>query len=345
MIIKGMVIIMKSQYRKIISGYLKTLIFPVLMWVLFAIAALIAGKDYFFSVHITSNIFRSSVLSCIVGLAIAIPLSGGRWDFAPGTIATLGGIIGINIGMQLRWNVFGVLLLCIAVCVVLALIEAAVYLLLRVPNMIVSLGIVMVYEAMTGILFDGKGANIFTAKVEYANNLLLLSQQPWCYLMLLIVLVLLYLLLYKTRYGSNTKSLGSNARLAINAGINEKANIVLTYVVVGVLLGIAALLKACSSQITAASNLSSTTLMFSSMGPVLIGLFLANYSCMPWGLFMGSLGMSVMSYGMTSFGIDGAIVTIITGVIIVLIMAYTTNQRRLAVFFKRLFKADRKEPV
>lgn len=334
---------MSSSGKKRLSGYAKTLIFPLLMWLLFAAAALIAGKDYFFSSYIISNIFRGSVLSCIVGLAIAIPLSGGRWDFAPGTIATLGGIIGINLGMSWNLNVFGVLGVCIVVCVILALIEAAVYLLLRVPNMIVSLGVVMVYEALTGILFGGSGANIFNAPADYADNLLMLSRAPWCYILLAVVLAVLYFLLYKTRFGSNLKSLGNNARLAINAGVNEKANIVLTYVVVGVLLGIAALLNACNSQITAASNLSSTTLMFSSMGPVLIGLFLAEYSSMPWGLFMGSLGMSVMTYGLTSFGIDGAIVTIITGVIIVLIMAYTTNQAKIVSAFGKLFKRRGKE--
>lgn len=334
---------MKSPTGKIVKGYLCTLLFPAGMWVLFAVLALIAGNSYFFSATVTSNIFRSSVLSCIVALAIAIPMSGGRWDFAPGTIATLGGIIGINTGMSLGWNVFGVLMLCIAVCVMLALIEAAAYLLLRVPNMIVSLGVVMIYEAMTGILYDGQGANIFNAQSSYANNLLLLSRAPWCYFLLAAVLAVLYVLLYKTRFGSDSKSLGSNAHLAINAGVNEKKNIVATYMVVGVLLGIAALLNACNAQITAASNLSSTTLMFSSMGPVLIGLFLAGYSNLPFGTFIGSLGMSVMTYGLTSFGIDGAIVTIITGAILVLIMAYTTNQHRFMVFITRFFKARERE--
>ena len=331
-----------KQHKIIVTGYLKTLIFPAVMWAVFAIAAFIANKDYFFSSYITSNIFRTSVLSCTIGMAIAIPLSGGRWDFAPGTIATLGGIIGINSGMRMQLNVFGILFLCIIFCVILALIEAAAYLILRVPNMIVSLGIVMVYEALTGIVYDGNGANVFNASPEYMNNLLLLSSSPWCYILLAVIIIIVYILLYKTRFGSNLKSLGNNARLAINAGVNEKKNIVMTYVLVGVLLGVAALLNANTSQVTAASNLSSTTLMFSSMGPVLIGLFLAGYSCLPWGVFIGSLGMNVMTYGLVSFGIDGAIVTIITGVIIVLIMAYTTNQNKIIEFFHQ-FK--RKETV
>ena len=58
---------------------------------------------------------------------------------------------------------------------------------------------------------------------------------------------------------------------------------------------------------------------------------------------MGSLGMSVITYGLTSFGIDGAIVTIITGVIIVLIMAYTTNQTKIVAWLGRRFHRGGKE--
>ena len=95
---------------------------------------------------------------------------------------------------------------------------------------------------------------------------------------------------------------------------------------VGVLLGFAALFNASKANITPASNLSSTSLMYSSMGPVLVGLFLARFSCMPWGVWIGSIGMQVMTYGMVCTGIDGSIQTIITGVVIVVIMAYTANQ-------------------
>lgn len=333
---------MKQNKNRMI-GYIKTLIFPVIMWSLFAVIALALGKMKFFSPYITANMFEKSVLSSIIGMAIAIPLSGGRWDFAPGTIATLGAIIAVNIGMEHQMNVVVILGLCILVCIGLALIEAVAYLVLKVPNMIVSLGIVMIYEAMTGILFDGNGANVFNATPEYMNNLLTFSRAPWCYFLLAVVMIIVYVLMYKTKYGNDLKSLGNNARLAINAGVNEKKNILLTYILVGFLLGIAALLNANVSQVVATSNLSSTTLMFSSMGSVLVGLFLASDSSLPWGIFIGSLGMNVMTYGLVSFGIDGAIVQIVTGFIIVLIMAYTTNQSKIIEIFQR--KEKRKASI
>ncbi len=47
--------------------------------------------------------------------------------------------------------------------------------------------------------------------------------------------------------------------------------------------------------------------MFGSMAPVLIGLFLGGFTNMPWGIFVGALGMEVFTYGLNAFGIDSSI--------------------------------------
>ncbi len=51
---------------------------------------------------------------------------------------------------------------------------------------------------------------------------------------------------------------------------------------------------------------------------------------------MGAVGMTSMSYGMVVLGIDGSLQTIALGVIIVLIMAYTTNKNKMAALLKGL---------
>lgn len=328
---------MKEQIKSKCIGYSKTLIFPIILYAFFAVIALISQNFKFFNSYTTTSIFQESVLSTIVALAIAIPLSGGRWDFATGTIAVLGGIIGLNIAMMIHAPVIVALLLCIVSCVVLAVIEGLLYLLLRVPTMITSLGVVMIYEALTNILFEGKGVNVFNNTLEYTNELTLLYQQPYCYIILIVVMLLVGFLLYRTRFGADTRSLGANSKLAINAGVKEKKNIILTYVLIGCLLGVAAILNASKAKIESQANLSSTNLMFASMGPVLVGLFLAKYSNLPWGAFIGAVGFNVITYGLASFGIDASIQNIITGVVIVLIMAYTTNKDIIANFIEKNF--------
>ncbi len=327
-----------KKIKRVSLNYLKTLLFPLVMWLLFLIATACMGKaNLFVSVGGFDNIFRQSILPTFVALAIAIPLSGGRWDFATGTIAVLGAIIGGNVGLMISDNVFVILLCCLVSCVVLALIEALVYLFLRVPNMICSLGIVMAYEALSQILFDGQGINL-----NQYNNVIAITQAPWCYIVLAVVLLIVYVLMEHTKFGYDSKSLGNNAPLAINSGVKEKKNILLTYLLIGAILGVAALFNAAKVNVAPASNLGSTSLMFSSMGSVLVGLFLANFSCMAWGVWIGSIGMQIMSYGMICTGIDGSIQTIVTGVVIVAIMAYTANQKTFAAFLRNRLLSRKK---
>lgn len=329
---------MKQNILKIISNYAKTLIFPILMYAGFAILNLCVTGSTFFSSIITRNIILNAILNTIVAMAISIPLSQGRWDYACGTIATLGGIIGVQIGMALHLNVFLLALVCMLVCICLALFEAFIYITLRVSTMIMSLGVVMIYEALTNILFDGKGVNLFQADLAYSTAITKFYQLPWAFIVLIICMIIVYFILYKTRIGADVKSIGANSKLAINSGVNEKKNIIIVYIICGGLLGVAGLMNACNAQITASSNLSSTSLMFSSMGGVLIGLFLANYSNLPWGMFLGCLGMSIMSYGLSAMGIDSSLVTIITGVVIVTITAYTSNKAKIDEKFNKYFK-------
>lgn len=318
---------MKDKILKTGLGYLKSLIFPVVLYVIFALISLCCGKQgTYFSSYTTGKIFQESVLATLVGIAIAVPLKGGRWDFATGTISVLGGII---------FTVF--------FSVLLAVLEGLLYIVLRVPNMIVSLGVVMIYEAMTNILFNGKGVNVFNNTPEYTDELLKLYNAPWCYILLVLVILVSTFLLYYTRFGADNKSLGLNSKLAINAGVKEKKNILLTYVFIGVLLGFAAILNASKGKVEAASNLSSTNLMFSSMGPVLVGLFLEQYSTLPFGVFVGALGFNVITYGLQALSIDSSIQTIITGIAIVLIMTYTTNQELLKNIIRNTFSFKKKE--
>ena len=316
-------------------GYGKALLFPILLYALFAIIALCVPNNTFFTAYTTEKIFQEAVLSTVVGLAIAVPLSGGRWDFATGTIPVLGGIVGLNLSLMVSKNVFVALIFCVLVCVLLAVLEGVIYISFRVPTMIVSLGVVMLYEALTNLLFDGAGINIYSQEAGAIKNLISLYTAPWCYVLLALVLIVTTFILDWTRFGADTKSLGSNSRLAVNAGVKEKKNILLTYVFIGVLLGIAALLNASKGKVEAANNLSSTALMFSSMGPVLVGLFLARYSSLPWGIFAGAIGFNVISYGLNAFGIDSSIQNIITGVVIVAIMAFTTNKEAIDRFLEK----------
>lgn len=309
----------------------KTFVFPVVMWLFFAILTVFAGgNDLFLSAVSIKDIFQTSCLNVVVAVAVALPLSGGRWDFAPGSIIVLAGIIAGNLTINHGLGLAGLIVLSVVVAVALALIEGVLYITFKVPTMIISLGVVMLYEALSGLIFDGSGVRLFMYE-----DLAVFARQPYCYIIVAVVLLAFYVLMKYTKFGFDTRSLGNNALLAINNGVNEKKNILLTYACVGLLLGVASILNASKAVVAPEADLSSTTLMFSSMGAVLVGLFLARFSNMSMGLLSGTLAMSVLSKGLTVIGMPSSLNNIILGLFIIVFMGYTTNMERIKQAFKK----------
>ncbi|MBU5670226.1 ABC transporter permease [Paenibacillus brevis] len=327
---------MQASMWKYAVNLLKTFMFPIAVYLSFLVITLLMSKTGYVSFGAFDRIVRGSVLTTITAYAIALPLSGGRWDFAPGIIIMLAGIIGSNITIDLGLGPVMLLIITIAVAIVLSLFEGLLYVWIRVPTIIVSLGVVMMYEAISGVVYGGSGTQLFMHA-----NLTIFARSPWIYILLAVVMVLFYYLLGHTKFGYDTRSLSANPRLAVNMGVKEKRNILLTYLVVGALLGISAVINASTVLVSPAGNLSSTALMFSSMAPVLMGLYLAQFTNLPLGIFAGALGMNSLSYGMVVMGINSSLQTVVIGVFIVVFMAYTTNQERIRSYLNRA-KAGRK---
>ncbi|AIQ16619.1 hypothetical protein H70357_08035 [Paenibacillus sp. FSL H7-0357] len=322
---------MKNLWIKRVWGLLKTFLFPVLVYVIFLLITFMMDRSGYATSGAFDRIIRNSVLSTIIAYAIALPLSGARWDFAPGIIIILSGIIGSNLAIDLDGGPMTLLLLTMGIAVVLSLLEGVLYLAIRVPTIIVSLGVVMVYEALSGIVYGGTGTQLYMHP-----QLTIFARSPWIYVVLLITMTLFYILLGRTKFGYDMRSLAASPRLAVNMGVKEKKNIIITYLIVGALLGVAAVINASTVLVSPANNLSSTSLMFSSMGPVLVGLYLARFSNIPLGIFAGALGMNALSYGMVVMGIDSSIQTVNLGVFIVAFMGYTSNQEKIREFSKKI---------
>jgi len=323
---------MSKNFKQQSIKLIKTFIFPVVLWLIFAIISSITGAS-FVSGAAVDKILRDSVLTIIIAFAIGLPLSSGRWDFGVGAILVLAGIIGSNLAIIYNLGLIGLIIVTILTSVILALIEGLLYVWFKIPTMIISLVIVMIYEAISGIVFKGQGAQLYMY-----TNLTVLARSPWIYIVLVLVSLGFWFINKYTKYSYHLKALGSNAEQAVNQGISERKIVLQTYIIVGVLLGVAAILNASTSLVAPATNLSSTALMFSSMGPVLIGLFLAKYSNMTLGIIAGALTMNTLGYALVSFGYNSSVQTIVLGIFITLFMGYTTNMKVINEYVKRKIK-------
>ena len=161
-------------------------------------------------------------------------------------------------------------------------------------------------------------------------NYTLFGRSPWIYI-LAAATILVFLLIYTfTKFGYNVRSLGNNQQIANNIGVNEPKNVILSYLLCGVILGIAAVVNVgLSGKIEASSTFNNNTgMMFQAFPAVFIGLYLSRYTNFAFGIFIGAFCIKMMTAGVVALGLPSAVQDIGVGAFLFFFIALTTNQGR-----------------
>lgn len=321
---------MKTKIKKFFISFGKMAVLPVGMYLLFLIITLIQGKTTFFSYDTIMIILRRTAYIAIVAWAFSITVQAGRWDFAIGAQVLLSAIIGCNLAKLWGLGSIGMLALCILTGVVLGAIYGIVYVLLRVPARVLSLGILLVYEAMSTIVFDSKGAYLS------GDGATVLGTEPWLFVICLCLMVIYHIVMYKTKFGFDLRSTGNGQEIALNIGISEDKNAFLGYTFAGLFLGAAgAVYIAMNGIIEVTQNMSSTSIFFNCIMPVTMGVYLSRFGKASFSIIFSSMAMSILIYGLITTGISTQMQNVFQGVFIILFMTFTENSSRFTAFLNR----------
>ncbi len=311
-----------------LKGYLqntaKTVVLPLALFVIFAVVALIQ-HNAFLTNDMLLYTLRVTCVTVMVALAFALHLMSGSFDFSIGAVVYLSVIVGGRSALALDLGPWGFLGLAIATGVILDLVVGTLYILLRLPLMVLTLGMLMVYEAMTQLVFGGNGLRIMN-KLDYA----MFGKTYNAIAIAVVCMVVIWFLLKYTKFGFHSRALARGQKIAFETGIREWKNVLLRYLICGVLLGIAGVLHISGLMtLQAAKDMSSTGIMWGAVMPVIIGLSLARYSNVPVGVFMGVISMQIIGIGFICMGMNGTISTIVSGVFLLTFVIFTENKDKL----------------
>ena len=117
---------------KKLSNIVKCLILPIAVYVIF----FVFSKGRFGSLPGMLAIGRQFVLYCLVGWALMHNQLMGVWDFTPGAVVALAGIIGGNIALSTNTGVAGLVVFCILSAVTLCLLTFFVF---QAPSYLLNL--------------------------------------------------------------------------------------------------------------------------------------------------------------------------------------------------------------
>ena len=323
---------MKNQNnigRKLL-GILKALAIPVLVYVLFGV---LSGGRMFNTRALTTTL-RSAIQPSIICYALLLGMNIGMMNFGAGAIVLCSAIVGNGISNMLGWGLPGLIFFALLVSLVCSAIMGGLYNLLRVPSMVLSLGLMLVFEAVPRMVFPA-GAVISTENA-------FLARQPWIFVVLAFVMVLFYISFNKTAYGHNVRAIGANQSVALAAGLNLDKIKFTNFMVAGIFLGIAAVLyMSAQGKLQNVAALGSMTVMMDAFMGVFLGMLLSRWADPSISVFCGVLSMKVLAAGFVAVGLDAVWKDVVTGAFMLVIMAASANAALPATMkANKAFKAE-----
>ncbi len=307
--------------KRIAKNALITIAPAVIVFFVFFLVSKLFGAGNYASPADLKIILYNTAYSGFIALALSYNLTSGRFDFSVGSVLLLSVIGGGKIADMFDFGPYMLLVCVLAVGLVCGLISGIVYITLKLPPMVSSLGVAMVFEAIGFLINKGRGIR-FLGRFD----LLIWSQPVYTILLVAVVLVILIYLLNFTKFGYNCHSLKTGQKNAVDVGVNENINSVVCYIIAGAMMAFAGLIFLCKNGMVAPkAGLGSSSYMMSAFLPMFIGQALAPYSDRNIGTIIGSFCAACLTSVLSDLGCGSSLKTVLDGAVVLLFLVYTSN--------------------
>ncbi len=317
-----------------------TLAIPVIMAVVLLILCAAGGKTMISNMTGFNSFILYTAIVMITTMALSINLNSGRFDFSLGSMAVLSAVLASKLTYTALGGGSGSAVLMLVLCIVfgglIGLGSGALYVALRIPPIITSLGVTLIFE---GITFTVTGGKYVMDEVRNPSMAAFSGNWYWPLLVIVIVLFVVIWLFDRTRFGYEYKALQNGQRVAINTGIREVPNAIVCYMICGALMGIVGFMNAArSSNINGGSlNFASIGIMFTAFLPMFIGSYIGKFSNDKLGYLLAALCMAMLNATFAAFNneISASMQSIINAVLLVVFLIYLNNIGTIKKAFSR----------
>lgn len=267
------------------------------------------------------SLFKQALFPTVLSCGLMFNFACGNWDLAIGSEAVLAAILAGRLSLNMGWGLPGIIIGCIIIGAVCGSITGIIYYFTKVPTIIVTVGLLFVYECLGSLISGGAGINISGTKY------VVMGMYPWNIIYGLSAMFIAYFLLYRTKFGYHIRAVGNDANIARTNGVNAMKMKALCLVVSGAFAGAYAAATLCSTGITAATTQMGTmSTAFDAMMSYLVGKAISfNKNNLVVSMFAGALVMQDVKLLLLVAGIPTAYVNACIAIIILVLMALTSN--------------------
>lgn len=327
----------KQIAKKAVKQTGATLALPVIVYVLLLIISGIGGHGFLniFSGAALSSILTDAAYMTIVALGIVFQLKFGRFDFSGGALIVVSATIGGVVADACSGGIIVLVIVSVVTAVVLSVINASVYSWLKIPISVVSLAMAYLFEAIPGIVLGGDAGPNIMFMSEYNK----LGLFPLIFVSFAVACILYFCYDKFTVVGRQSTLLARNQGAAVNIGINEKKNVIVCYIVSGILFGLAGAVYATQNTLVVITTpLQTAGTLFSNIIPSLVGLFLSRFIDDTLGTFVGAFTISMLYFGLESMGVLSGMRTIYYAVFLAAFIFISGFWDQIKMFAGNMFR-------
>jgi ribose transport system permease protein len=226
----------------------------VALVILFVISAV--SSRHFLKPQNLLNILRQVSYTGVIALGMTFVIIAGGIDLSVGSAVALSGAIGlmaVNYCGQGPWALVAGIAVGLIVGGLCGLVNGVLVTLGKVAPFIATLGTMSIYRSLTLYMCQAgevRSQNEWLSAIG-AGDLLGVPVPVWVFLLLV---VLLHVVLTRTRYGRYVLAVGANETVARYSAIRVRKVKALTYVLTGLTVGVSALLMASRLNSVSSSN-------------------------------------------------------------------------------------------
>lgn len=279
------------------------------------------------------TVLQQMVLNGILAVGIMFTIITGGIDLSIGCTYAITGIC-------VAWctvhgvNPFLAILIGIIIGLVLGAFNGFLVTGMKLQPFIATLGTMSLYRGIAYVVTGGipvtnvpdSYRNIFNGKMVFGLR--------YYILVMVIVFVIGYIILAKTRTGAYLYAVGGNEEAAKLSGVNVVKTKYIAYIVCGICAAVAGMVMLASlgsAEATAGNGYETNAIAAAAIG----GTRMAGGRGTAFGTFIGALMLAVLKVGMVVINVDSFWQYVVTGLIIIIASYFEFMQADIAAFMAR----------
>lgn len=258
-------------------------------------------------------LFQQTLMETILACGMYFLLETGIFDMTLGVNVLVSSLVGCRLSEIC--GVPGLLVGSIVTGLAISAISGQLMTRIKINPMIISVGLIIIYEALTNMLVGGALA------LRIDDRFRVFGTAPVNIFISVAVILVSAGLSSFTKFGLYVNAMSSNLAVAQNMGISVRKYQTLAFVYAGVCAGLMGIVNICyTTSASAASGLSSTATIFTPLMACMFAGAFKKYMNPILALFLGGLCMNIIETGLLSNGLESSLQNIVVGVMLLVLV-------------------------